>query len=116
MCVTVNFLSQKMLLQITGDCGSNYGWLHIVKKEKEILMCICTVLWKKGSFCYCFHSFIMQWFSFCGKAERKGLCTLPQTETVFKGLEPAVDRWDKGREIHINDSCSVCFNNCIFYR
>lgn len=38
--------------------------------------------------------------------------TLPQTETVFKGLKRAVDRGDRGMN---NDGCSVRFNNCIFY-
>lgn len=71
---TVKFLFLKMLLQI-GDCGSMYGWLHIVKKKSN-LMCICTVLQRNSSLCYCFCRLIMQWFPSVARRKRNSLAEL----------------------------------------
>ena len=118
MCDTVNFLSQKMLIQIE-DCGSNYTRIPSVKKKKEkkeIIMCKCIVRWRNSSFCYGFCSLIMWRFPSVARLKEKVWLNLPQTETVFKGLKHAVDGRDKGSRMNSNDSCSVCFNNCVFYR
>lgn len=63
--------------------------------------------------------FIMQWFPSVARLKTSLAELLKQLlylkQTVFKGLKHAVGRWDKGRGINSNDSCSVRFNNCIFY-
>lgn len=88
-------------------------------KKIKVIMCLCVVLWRNGSICYCLRSFIMQWFPSVARLHEKfrtaKAVTLPQTETVFKGLKRAVDRWDKGSVINRHKMCSVCFNDCLFY-
>lgn len=67
MCDTVNFLSQKMLLEI-GD-REQLGIAPYCRKE--IIMCICTDLWRDGCFCLCFLSFIIEWFPSVAKLNEK---------------------------------------------